>query len=408
MKISVKKLGIIAVFLSLFFLTSYNGTGKDSAIGFLLKHFDEIYVIAFSAICLIYIQPLMKIKKEFILAWGCFIGIGLLSSAVFRYQPVHVVMMDVLVVSKFMIGYLFVVTIAQNEKCNISESIFTSARVVAVVLFLLAIHDLFFTPLFPKADYRYFTYSLRLMFPHPTYLAAACISLLIYFGYMDRKYMVLPYMIMLSLVAALTLRAKTLGFLFVFWFLYIVVIKLHFRKYILLAITGVLAVALIGYSQIADYFFSNIYSPRKILLTNSLKIAADHAPIGAGFGTFGTPIAAQYYSPLYTLLGFPNFEGMTSDYPIYLSDSFWPIIFGQFGFLGCVIFIYVIWRFVKKGIETFQRDQYAGFAMLITIVNMLIASLAESSFFNMGSLVMFMLFAVYETETARGGQGASE
>ena len=124
----------------------------------------------------------------------------------------------------------------------------------------------------------------------------------------------------------------------------------------------------------------------------------EHFPFGTGFGSFGSSIAANYYSPIYERLGYQNNYGMSSEYSGFLTDCFLPTIFAQFGFIGLVFLFLIICYFLLISIRKLKINRDAGFAMLMTIVYLLITSVAESSFFNPTAFLFFILFAVYEKE----------
>lgn len=72
---------------------------------------------------------------------------------------------------------------------------------------------------------------------------------------------------------------------------------------------GGIAAAFIGMEQVQNYFFTSNYSPRLILLKDSIALAISHFPLGTGYGTFGSSMAAEHYSVLYTRLGYENYWG---------------------------------------------------------------------------------------------------
>ena len=135
------------------------------------------------------------------------------------------------------------------------------------------------------------------------------------------------------------------------------------------------------------------------MFKDSLPLALQHFPLGTGFGTFGSTMAAQNYSPLYEQLGYTAYDGMNPMNTAYLSDCFWPEIFAQFGLIGTVLFVGVLVFLMLYSIKTLRKNLLAGFSMLAILVNMLINSTAESSFFNPTSFLLFAVFGLIEAET---------
>jgi hypothetical protein len=79
---------------------------------------------------------------------------------------------------------------------------------------------------------------------------------------------------------------------------------------------------------------------RTVLTLDSIGVAADHFPAGAGFGRFGSAIAAETYSPEYVERGYPEIWGLgrTAEDGRFLTDTEWPAIIGETGFLGTAAF----------------------------------------------------------------------
>ena len=109
-------------------------------------------------------------------------------------------------------------------------------------------------------------------------------------------------------------------------------------------------------------------------------------------------MAAEHYSILYSQLGYENYWGMGSISNMFLTDNFWPIIIAQFGFIGLIIFIYVVYIFIKRCLMTIRINKNSGFGMLLIMINMLINSMAETAFFNPNALLFFVFFGVFEAE----------
>jgi hypothetical protein len=80
---------------------------------------------------------------------------------------------------------------------------------------------------------------------------------------------------------------------------------------------------------------------RTVLTLDSLEVAAEHFPGGAGFGRFGSAIAASTYSPEYVERGYPEIWGLgrTEEEGRFLTDTEWPAIIGETGFLGAAAFV---------------------------------------------------------------------
>lgn len=399
MEINIRRIGIGVGFLVFLFLMCAEMLTGSVLLGKLYKHIDEIAVL----ICILYIalnfHMIIAQKFKLVYLWFVFLLIGAISTLIFDYQSLVYALIDAIVISsKFIFGYCAVYIYAQKTTKNISNSFEMLARLIALIFFVLTVHDMIFTPIFEKSDFRYFTESIKLMFPHTTYLTAASVSLLVFLGYKNTGYKNLMYMFMITFVGCMTLRSKAIGFFAVYWALYILFVVLKNRNYILMLIGGGAGAVVLVWDSIARNFFSALYSPRDILMRDGIQMAIEHFPFGTGFGTFGSSVAAENYSPLYVELGYEDYYGMSSTDTQFLTDGFWPTIIAQYGFIGAIVFVLVILLFLFWSINKMKKEVNAGFAMLMILVYCLVASLAETSFFNPTSLLMFMLFAIFETE----------
>lgn len=399
LRLNVRKFNIFILFVALLFLMCLDDLVNISLLQLFFKHIDELLTIVLTIYVILNYRNLLKRKSTLILIWMLFMCVGWLSTLVNRYQPIFPALVDAfLLVNRFIIGYFTVVIYINKSKGNISQILVKCARFVSVILFAVALHDLFFTPFFPKSDYRFFTYGLQLMFPHATYLAAAEVTLLILLGYKNHENSNLIYMLMSTFVGVMTLRGKAIAFFGVYWMIYLLIVVFKFRHYFLTMLAGALLSIIIGWEQIMDTFNNTAYRPRTILLKDGIKLMLSHFPLGTGFATYGSSIAANYYSPLYVKLSYPENLGMSPDNTMFLTDGFWPTIFAEFGFFGLVLFVCVICYFLRLTLQKMNQNRYSGVAMLATLIYMLISSTAESSFFNPVSLLLFMLFAIYEKE----------
>lgn len=387
-------------FTLLLFLMCLEDLVNISFLQFFFKHIDELLVLLCFAYLALHIHFVFRKKWQLLYLWLGFMAIGIISSLVYRYQaPVPSFIDAVVVINKFMVGYLTAYVYCCLHPGALSQRLTGAARLITALLFVIALHDLVMTPFFPRGEYRYFTQSLVLMFPHSTYLSAAMVTLLVLLGYTNKNNRNIPFMLMATFIGMMTLRGKAIAFFALYWMMYLCLVIFRMRNLKALIVVGVLACIVIGYEQISDYFLTTTrYSPRQIMLKDSIPLALKHFPLGTGFGTFGSTIAAQNYSPLYTQLGYPDNRGMNPLDTAYLTDSFWPEIFAQFGLIGTLLFVGVIILFVVYSIKTLKKNLIAGFSMLMILINMLINSTAESSFFNPASFLLFIIFGMLEAE----------
>lgn len=84
--------------------------------------------------------------------------------------------------------------------------------------------------------------------------------------------------------------------------------------------------------------------PRYLFFYYGGKTANTYFPFGSGFATFGSDQAARNYSRLYYQYGFNSLFGMNTKDGSFLSDTFWPMAIGQFGWIGSILYILIYVR----------------------------------------------------------------
>lgn len=128
---------------------------------------------------------------------------------------------------------------------------------------------------------------------------------------------------------------------------------------------GILAVS--GYQ--IDNYLRNFNSPRMLFIRYGFETANTYFPFGSGFATYGSDMAARYYSPLYYLYGFDKAWGMSPDNTAFLNDCYLGMLFGQFGYIGFLLFVIMLIiifsqilniNFKNKNIKAMEIALFAG------------------------------------------------
>ena len=135
-------------------------------------------------------------------------------------------------------------------------------------------------------------------------------------------------MLILGIMMGLTLRSKALGAAIIITLLYICVYFWKKKLNLKMLIGCIPVLLIVGAYQIYYYFFSSLQneSARYQLTIKSIEIAADHFPLGSGFGTFASYISAEWYSPIYEMYGLSHVWGLeqggrpTSELPSHLMN----------------------------------------------------------------------------------------
>jgi hypothetical protein len=134
----------------------------------------------------------------------------------------------------------------------------------------------------------------------------------------------------------------------------------------------------------AQYVQGASASPRTLLYTNSFALAKDSFPFGVGFGRFATFTAQEHYSPIYYALRLDRVYGLGPT-GHYATDTFWPAIIGEAGWLGGVAYAGGLVALLRRAISLKRTsranggDQPLQFIALVAIgwwVDTLVESIA--------------------------------
>lgn len=174
-------------------------------------------------------------------------------------------------------------------------------------------------------------------------------------------------------------------------------LSFYFRKHDRISpaimLIGAAILAWAGWFQIETYLL-NENAPRHIFFQYSFKTANKYFPFGSGFATYGSDQAARNYSKLYYLYGFDELNGMNPDNPAFLSDTFWPMAIGQFGWLGSIAYVIVYVRIFltfKNNKYTNQRRAFIYAAYLQYMIHAIGSAILSSS----AGLIGFMAIAIF-------------
>lgn len=202
-----------------------------------------------------------------------------------------------------------------------------------------------------------------------------------------------------------TLRSRAFSFvalLVVFSFLYFrgasKKIKIKWYHVAFLAVVA----AYFSWDNFVLYFVSSTQA-RAVLLRYSIVTMSTYFPFGSGFGTYGSDIAATYYSPLYDLYGFRYVYGIGHVHTHFLNDNYWPMIFGQFGVIGTGLMVGILGSIHKKIYSALQSDKYYFFAAVCAMAFLLLSSVASKSYSEFSSICVFLLLGIMLPRKDRSG-----
>ncbi|GAA4776738.1 hypothetical protein [Microbacterium gilvum] len=154
--------------------------------------------------------------------------------------------------------------------------------------------------------------------------------------------------VLASTMSVLTVTVKSLtSMMAVYGVLFVLRVRSIAAFLLLIAVVPLFAVVaapvlvdLISNDLTAYFFNTDTESARSLLASGALEIAQEHFPLGAGFGRYGTFIASSEYSPEYLERGWEWHYGLgrEEEWGRYLTDTQWPAILGETGWLGAILF----------------------------------------------------------------------
>lgn len=326
-----------------------------------------------------------------------FCASGLLGNVFYQYQSfAKVAMPDMFLCLKFWLAiYVGKNVFSQFPVAKYAQKIYKHIIFVTFLYTICYLWDLKFHIF--EAEIRYGIRSTQLMYSHSTVFVACCvllIGLLLVVSEFNTGWE--KCLVVLLFLMCSTMRSKA-------WGMAIAVILIcyfvFFRKKEITLKTFLVFIPLIvalAWNQIYYYFFSTIRegSARYQLLVKSLDIMKDHFPIGAGFGTYGSYYSGEYYSPLYFSYGLSNVQGLMIHNRSFMSDSFWPMVLGETGFVGALAFACALLKLFKQ-IQAVRTISNAFYASALCILSyLLIASMAEAAFVSPLAIPLAILMGI--------------
>lgn len=320
--------------------------------------------------------------------------IGWISSYLHKIQPsLGVNLFDCFTFLKFF--FIFFLSLLLLRKSRLDKVIIpiyqlTTFYLITGFIFLVISQVIDIGMTFEK---RYGFNSFMFINSNPgDYASILIISLVIVHIYSSYKKKSCRFVKLITIILIIfTFRGKSLGFIATYLMVVFFIERynnLSVKSLVILAILGIVG----GYVQIRYYFVDNI-TPRALLLSNGIVTANDHFPLGAGYSTYGSNMAKIHYSPLYTQYGFKNIWGMNEEEEMFLNDNFWPMIMGQYGWIGLILFILILLVLFKIVSDNIVQKQLkiAGFSIFFLLLYSSIGGPIFVHYIGCASIIIFSL-----------------
>lgn len=337
-----------------------------------------------------------------------FVLVGLLSTWLSGIQTdAFPVLVDLFTCVKFILAGTAALVVLNGKR--LSRGFLSAATVEAKLLVLLcascALASAFFDFGMRGGEGRFGMEAYVFVFTQPEYVNLFILGIAVFLCW-DFKANI-AWIALCALPMLLTLRTKAIGFILFAIFVVVYLSKAKVVRVWPFALIG-LIVVFSAWGQIANYY-QNDFQARSVLTKCGIDIANELFPFGAGFATFGSAITTQpaYYSPLYDVLGFSEVYGLSRSYSAFMSDTFWPILLGQFGWLGVLAFSASVCLLVRayylvSKARLMSGDRGTLIALLFMFGYLLISSLASSAFFAPMSIYLVICLAIVVTRPIEG------
>jgi len=288
----------------------------------------------------------------------------------------------------------------------------TGRRLLPVMYFYLLLGFILyfvniFIPMFPVGDMRFGINSYSFISNNPGEFANLVFAAGIFVYSLSHRSGVLFFSIwLMTFLSLASLRSKAIV-LTAIYLLMIAARRIGLTRWTTVNISGthairypriktstllvILPVGLaLGANQFIKYFLSEM-TPRLYLITNSLTVAKQFFPFGAGAGTYGSAVSKIQYSKLYYDLGFAGW-GLSETDGRFLSDNFWPMVLAQYGVIGMVVIITIYIMIVRNLVQCWPTDYRRRVGAFMILANLILSTLGSAVIIGyIGTILIFVL-----------------
>lgn len=372
---------IWTVLLSIFI---FHGVLED--IVYPIKYFDEVIaLLCFPLACYDYLnnkkkdgRKASKTKKVELGLLVTFLLCGILGNILYQYQPWWVVGVSAILAAKFFMILLSAGYIQKYLRIDLEQ--------VGVVIQILSM-----------VWFGYYALSLllsdSLVIPEAWDVCAksSLLFVLLIFCKNGSLWGRRVALCLMALMLILSGKEKAYGAIIIFAVFYYLIVHKQKRAKLRYILYMAVPVIFLAWDKIYYYYVQGHDKFAKSIMTGvSLQIAKDYFPIGTGFGTFGSTYAKIAYSPVYVMYGIAENGELGIASKKYLTDLFWPILFGETGILGTVLYCGLILLLFLQIQKVYYYNKRKYCLLLFMFVFMLMTTFTEAGFMQ----PMVMIFAL--------------
>jgi len=320
---------------------------------------------------------LTKSRKAELALLLAFLLCGLLGNFLYQFQPAWIVVISAVLSAKFFMILLTAGYLQKYLKIELEEQELT-IQILSLLWFAYYVLSWIWPNIIMPPEAWDICAKSALLF-----------ALLIFCNH-KRVWLYRGCLLMMVLMLLLSGKEKSYGAILVFILFYYMIVHRKVQTKIRYILYMAVPVVLLAWDKIYYYYVQGHGKYAKSIMTSTaFKVAKDYFPIGTGFGTFGSTYAKQHYSPVYYLYGIADNPELGVESKQYLTDLFWPILFGETGVMGTILYCgLILLLFVQiQRVYFYSKKKY--FLLIYMFIFMMMTTFSEAGFMQ----PMVMVFA---------------
>ena len=168
-------------------------------------------------------------------------------------------------------------------------------------------------------------------------------------------------------------------------------------KFTYILIIGCIIV-LVAWQDIVSYFLD--VGVRMQFYISAFSLSVQYFPLGTGFATFGSEMAARYYSDVYFSLGWANSWALGQG-GAFLNDNFFASILGQFGLIGLILYLMGLYFMFKSITSNKQVNKIQRITLISVLLTIIVVMLGSPSAKSMMGIFTFALLGFFSGGSIR-------
>lgn len=385
-----------------------------------LNNLDELFILLYALTAFVFCIKRGKVNKSgfFILGFALiYLLVGIISGVLNSNYQLNSLYMGGLLMVKI---YILIFSVANYPlKKSSIVNIINALKLAGFICAIVGIFNFIFPSIYLKIfsfgfiDLRMGFPSVMSLFIHPGQFGWFMLFIAFYYFseyIMKQEKKFLNSFIFFALMAFLSFKVKVIIGILAALLVYVYIIekrKIKPKYFILMVSIFAIIWSLFGkliHNTYLLYFTQTGTTSARYALTNtSLEIMKDYFPMGVGFGKFASWYARLDYSEFYYKYNINNVYGLNPENPVFATDTYWPAVFGETGFIGFILCIVVLIYIFKKLISKLRENKtsYSIFAIFIFVQT--IAESTGEQIFNSSPQNIFIGIVIGLALSNRGG-----